>query len=103
VYCVLKAAGRPTPRTGTPRNVRSLLTQGKAYANAFDVFRHIRQQSEMVTSRERVLEQMRQTKPKWFDTHPTFSERLAAVADFPDVAPPGETGPANQMAQSVEA
>jgi len=75
-------------------SVRSLLSQGRAYANAFDVFRHVREQTEMVTSRERLLEEMRQTKPKWFDSHPTFSERLAAVADFPDVAPPGETDPA---------
>ncbi len=84
-------------------SVRDLLTQGKAYANAFDVFRHVRQQTEMVTSRERVLEQMQKTKPKWFDTHPTYSERLAAVADFPDTAPPGETEPAINLLSNPQA
>jgi Zn-dependent protease with chaperone function len=75
-------------------SVRKLLTEGRAYANAFDVFRHIRQDAEIITSRERLLAEMRQTKPKWFDTHPTFSERLAAVAGFADGAPAGDSEPA---------
>ena len=87
-------------------NVRHLLTQGKAFTNAFDAFRHVREGIEMVESRERLLAQMRQTRPKWFDTHPTFSERLAAVADFPDASTPAETGPAIELLsdhQAVEA
>ena len=73
-------------------NVHHLLNRGQAFTNAFDAFRHSLEGTEMVESRERLLEEMRRTRPKWLDTHPTFSERLAAVADFPDVAPPGEPG-----------
>jgi Zn-dependent protease with chaperone function len=72
-------------------NVEHLLKQGKAFTNAFDAFRQHREGTEMVASRERLLEEIRQAKPKWFDTHPTFSERVAAVADFPDLEPASET------------
>jgi Zn-dependent protease with chaperone function/tetratricopeptide (TPR) repeat protein len=87
-------------------NVQHLLTQGKAFTNAFDAFRRFREETEMVESRERLLEKIRQTRPRWFDTHPTFSERIAAVADFPDAAAPAETGPAIDLLsdhQAVEA
>jgi Zn-dependent protease with chaperone function/tetratricopeptide (TPR) repeat protein len=84
-------------------NVLHLLSQGKAFTNAFDAFRHFREGTEMVESRERLLEKMRQTRPKWFDTHPTLSERLAAVADFPDVASAAETGPAIELLSDYQA
>jgi Zn-dependent protease with chaperone function len=78
-------------------NVLHLLGQGKAFTNAFDAFRHFREGTEMVESRERLLEKMRQTRPRWFDTHPTLSERLAAVADFPDAESPADTDAAIEL------
>ena len=84
-------------------NVRQLLGRGQAFTNAFDAFRRAREDSEMVSSRERLLEHRRQTQPKWFDTHPTYSERIAAVAGFPDAAPPGESGPAIELLGEHEA
>jgi Zn-dependent protease with chaperone function/tetratricopeptide (TPR) repeat protein len=87
-------------------NVLHLLGQGKAFTNAFDAFRHFREGTEMVESRERLLEKMRQTRPRWFDTHPTLSERLAAVADFPDAESPADTDAAIELLsdhQAVEA
>jgi Zn-dependent protease with chaperone function/tetratricopeptide (TPR) repeat protein len=86
-------------------NVRHLLSEGKAFSNAFDAFRHFRDNAEAVESRERFLEQMRLARPRWYDTHPTFSERLAAVASFPDLAS-DETEPAIELLsdhQAVEA
>ncbi len=87
-------------------NIQHLLSQGKAFTNAFDAFRHFREQTEMLESRERLLDRLRRTKPRWLDTHPTFSERLAAIADFPDFAPSGESEPAIELLsdhQAVEA
>jgi Zn-dependent protease with chaperone function len=87
-------------------NVRHLLSQGKAFTNAFDAFRHFREETAMVQSRERLLDKVRQARPGWFDTHPTFSERLAAVAGFADAAPAAETEPAIGLLsdhQAVEA
>jgi Zn-dependent protease with chaperone function/tetratricopeptide (TPR) repeat protein len=75
-------------------NIRNLLTEGKAFTNAFDAFRQFRQGTEIVASRERFMEQLRRAKPGWLDTHPTFSERLAAIAEFPDSAPTAEGEPA---------
>jgi Zn-dependent protease with chaperone function/tetratricopeptide (TPR) repeat protein len=87
-------------------NVQHLLTQGKVFINAFDAFRHFREETEAVQSRERLLESLRQSRPGWFDTHPTFAERLAAVDGFPDAAPPAESEPAISLLsdhQAVEA
>jgi Zn-dependent protease with chaperone function len=68
-------------------NVQHLLKQGQAFANAFDAFRQVREGTAMLESRGRLLQKVQQTKPKWFDTHPTYAERIAAVGDFPDAAP----------------
>jgi Zn-dependent protease with chaperone function len=87
-------------------NVLHLLGQGKAFTNAFDAFRQFREETQMVESRERLLDKMRKTKPKWFDTHPTLSERLAAIAEFPDAESLAETEPAIELLsdhQAVEA
>ena len=87
-------------------NVRDMLSQRKMFTNVFDAFRQFREGSEIVESRERMLEEIRRTAPRWFDTHPTFSERIAAVADFPDVAPDADSGPAVELLsdhQAVEA
>ena len=51
----------------------------------------------MVASREWLLNQLRRTKPRWLHTHPTLSERLAAIADFPDSVPTVEREPAIEL------
>jgi Zn-dependent protease with chaperone function len=87
-------------------NIRHLLSQGKAFTNAFDAFRHFREETAMVESRQKLLDDLRQTRPRWFDTHPTYAERLAAIAEFPDCPPAGESEPAIELLadhQGVEA
>ena len=78
-------------------NIRHLLGQGKAFTNAFEVFRNCHEETAMAESRERLLDRLQRTKPRWLDTHPTFSERLAAVADFPDGTPAVENQPAIEL------
>jgi hypothetical protein len=53
-----------------------------------------------------MLEELNQRKPRWLDTHPTFSERLAAIAQFPDLPANEESEPAIELLsepQAVEA
>ena len=83
-------------------NIQELLSQGKAFTNAFGAFRNWREQTETVDSRARFLEKLRQTKPGWLDTHPTFSECLAAIADFPDTSPSAENAPAIELISEHE-
>jgi Zn-dependent protease with chaperone function/tetratricopeptide (TPR) repeat protein len=78
-------------------SIQQLLSQGRAFTNAFDAFRKFREGTEIAESRERLLEELRQTRPRWLDTHPTYSERLAAVAEFPDTRPPVESEPAIEL------
>jgi Zn-dependent protease with chaperone function len=84
-------------------NVQHQLSQGRAFNNAFDAFRQFRDGSEMALSRERFLDDLRKRRPKWFDTHPTFSERLAAVASLPDLPPTDQNEPAIELISDHQA
>ena len=75
-------------------NVHHLLRRGKSFTNAFDAFRHSREGGEMVESRERPLEQMRETRPRWFDTHPTFSGTARRRRGLPGFVAARRPGPA---------
>jgi Zn-dependent protease with chaperone function len=78
-------------------NVEHLLAQGKAFSNAFDAFRSYRDEPDVAGSRERYLADLRGRKPKWFDTHPTFAERLSAIDAFPNTDAPLESAPAIEL------
>jgi Zn-dependent protease with chaperone function len=87
-------------------NIRRLLSEGKAFANAFEVYRQFREAANLDEPREQLLAELRQGQAGWFDTHPTFSERLTAVAEFPDQTPSGDDEPAIHLLddpQAVEA
>jgi Zn-dependent protease with chaperone function/tetratricopeptide (TPR) repeat protein len=84
-------------------NIQHQLGQGRTFINIFDAFRQHRQGTEMTESRERLLEQLRRQKPRWLDTHPTFSERIAAVSHFPDAGLPDEDPPASELLDDPQA
>lgn len=68
------------------RNIRNLLVEGNAFQNVFDSYREFRERPESAEFRSDFIEQVRQRKPSWFDSHPTFAERLVAADHFPNIA-----------------
>ncbi|MFO0953598.1 MAG: M48 family metalloprotease [Isosphaeraceae bacterium] len=69
--------------------VARLLAEGQALTNAFYVFRAVRTRNFSEEERREFLDRLRGTPARWFDTHPSYSERVAALAGFPDHAPAG--------------
>lgn len=66
------------------QNVRWLLSNQQMFVNVFQAYRDWRESPDLMQKRDSLLEQARQQKTSWFDTHPNFSERLAAIALFPN-------------------
>uniref|UniRef100_UPI0037C73143 M48 family metalloprotease n=1 Tax=Schlesneria sphaerica TaxID=3373610 RepID=UPI0037C73143 len=65
------------------RKTQQLLSRDNAFLNVFDSYRDYRSQPGAVELRSKLLDEERHRKPSWFDSHPTYEERLAAVASFP--------------------
>ena len=76
------------------RNTQQLLAQGNAFLNVFDAYRDYRAQPEAAELRGKLLERERLREPSWFDTHPTYQERLTAVEAFPETAESPDSGTA---------
>jgi Zn-dependent protease with chaperone function len=79
------------------RSIRHELSRGRTYQNFFESFRQFRDQPEIAETRRKLLDAARETKPRWFDTHPTGSERIAAVSLFPDSGAPLDARPAADL------
>ena len=54
-------------------------------------------QPEFAEAQRQLLQDIRETKPSRFDTHPTYVERVAAVEQFPDSSETPDTSPATEM------
>ena len=61
-----------------------MLSNKQMFANVFQAYREWRDTPDLIQKRDSLLQQAQQKKTSWFDTHPNFSERLAAIALFPD-------------------
>ncbi len=70
--------------------------------NVFEAFRNIRDQPEVADRRQKLLEEARTTRPRWFDTHPTYSERIAAVSLFPDSRAALDARPASDLLANLQ-
>jgi Zn-dependent protease with chaperone function/Flp pilus assembly protein TadD len=82
-------------------NVQHQLSQGRAFVNAFEAFRDSRE--DLAEPRQLLMEQLQTSRPGWFDSHPTYAERIAAVETFPDSARPAQTGPAIELLSDPDA
>ena len=84
--------------------IQQMLVQGRTSDNVFEAFSRLRESTVLADSHEERLSKLREEKPSWFDNHPSFSERLAAVADFPDGdASSIEAEPAEELISDLQA
>ncbi len=88
------------------QNVRWLLSNQQMFTNVFEAYRGWRQTEDLVQKRHSLLQAAHRGKTSWFDTHPNFAERLAAVEQFPDERTAPETESAATLltdANAIEA
>lgn len=64
-------------------NIQQLLAANSEFVNVFDSYRDYRELPEAAEIRSNLLEHARQRKSNWFDSHPTYLERLTAAECFP--------------------
>lgn len=83
-------------------NIRRELSQFLVFVNVFEAFRNYRDRPEFAETRQKMLEEARATRPRWFDTHPTYSERIAAVSLFPDSSAALNARPASELVADLQ-
>jgi hypothetical protein len=59
-------------------------------------------QPEQDGTKERLLKDIVEAEPKWFDSHPTYTERVAAVEQFPTLSEPPDMTPATGLITEFE-
>ena len=78
-------------------NIYSALGEGKSFVNVFDAFRQHDRQADVAAAKEELLKGIRETQPTWFDSHPTYSERIAAVDGYPASTEAPDAGSASDL------
>jgi Zn-dependent protease with chaperone function len=84
------------------QNVARLLAENKAFTNVYEAFRAYRDEQIKADEREKMYDDLLAEKESLFASHPTFRERVEAVAPLPRAAKPDDT-PAVQLFDNVEA
>jgi Zn-dependent protease with chaperone function len=82
-------------------NIGKLLDEDRAFVNMYTAFRTFRDEQISGKDREELYEKLLAEKESLFASHPTFKERIDAVAQLPAVANT-ETEPALSLFDNVE-
>jgi Zn-dependent protease with chaperone function len=65
-------------------NIGKLLDENKSFINMYAAFRDIRDQQMDAKDREQLYQKLLDEKESLFASHPTFKERIDAVAELPN-------------------
>ncbi len=84
------------------QNIKAALGSGHRFVNVFDSFRQYRDQPELLAAQKQLLDGIRGARPSWFDSHPTYSERIAALNEFPESPAQLETTPATSLISDID-
>jgi Zn-dependent protease with chaperone function/tetratricopeptide (TPR) repeat protein len=69
--------------TSIYQSISSLLDENKAFVNMYQAFREFREAEAGSDARRQLFNQLENEKESLFASHPTFLERLDAIADMP--------------------
>src|SRR6266852_3547779 len=82
-------------------NIGNLLSEGKAFVNMYSAFRSYRDEQLNAKDREELYQKLLDAKESLFASHPTFKERIDAVAPFPR-AQKTDSAPALQLFENPD-
>lgn len=83
-------------------NVKHELSQGWQFVNVFDAYRRFRDQPDMAAD-YKALKGLRTCQPRWYDRHPTLSERIDAISGLPDAPAPAQSASAAELLTNLVA
>jgi Zn-dependent protease with chaperone function len=84
------------------RKIHEHLERGEVFANMFSLFREYREHPQVVAFHDQVVEAVRAAKGSLMDSHPTFSERIAASEWFEEPRTSPDLRPATELLAEVE-
>lgn len=82
-------------------NLKKRLEDNKSFVNVYEAFRKFRNDQISAKEREKLYKKLLEEKGSVFATHPTFGERVAAMASLP-TAHKSDTTPALQLFEKPE-
>jgi Zn-dependent protease with chaperone function len=82
-------------------NISSLLAENKSFVNMYTAFRRYRDEQLSKQDRDDMYQKLLAEKASLFASHPTFQERIAAIAGLPMAANPDDA-PAVQLFDQPE-
>jgi Zn-dependent protease with chaperone function len=83
-------------------NIQVALREGKSFVNVFDALCEYRKQPDVAEAHEEVLKNLHESKPSWYDSHPSYSERVTAVERFPLSQEAPDVSPATSVLSGLE-
>jgi Zn-dependent protease with chaperone function len=83
--------------------IRDELGNQRAFDNVFAALRNWQQRPEFTEAQSNLLSAVRQEKPRWYDSHPTFSERLKSIANLPESPEASDDSPALEFLSDASA
>jgi Zn-dependent protease with chaperone function len=83
-------------------NISKLLAEQKSFVNMYTAFRSFRDEQLSTTDREDLYKKLLEEKESLFASHPTFQERIEAVAGLPKSVNP-DNRPALELFDGPEA
>jgi Zn-dependent protease with chaperone function len=82
-------------------NISRLLEEDRAFINMYEAFRSFRNEQLSQTEREELYQKLLSEEGSLFASHPTFKERMEAVAELPRATQP-DTSPALGLFENAE-
>jgi Zn-dependent protease with chaperone function/Flp pilus assembly protein TadD len=83
------------------QNINGLLAEGKSFVNMYDAFKNYRDEQLTADDRDKIYNDLLEEKESLFASHPTFSERVAAVQGL-SRASESDTRPACELFENPE-
>jgi Zn-dependent protease with chaperone function len=82
-------------------NISKLLAENKSFVNMYSAFQSYRDEQLSEQERDELYRKLLEEKESLFASHPTFQERVAAIAELPRAVNPDDT-PALQLFDEPE-
>lgn len=80
-----------------PRNIVYELSQGRRFENLYDEYRKMRDSADLKEYQAKVFEREVRQPAGWFDSHPSLSDRIAAISGFPEARDRADATPATHL------
>ena len=84
------------------KNVLREFSSGRAFVNVFAEIRGLRDLPEVAEQQAQIKDEVLNKAGRWFDTHPTYSERVSIADLGSEIHRPNDSNHAIELLENVE-